>query len=47
MAKIYRTVSHVDGYNGMPQYEIKGTKIYRTVSHVGGYNGMPQFEIRG
>jgi len=25
MAKIYRAVSHVDGYNGMPQLEIKDT----------------------
>ncbi|MEC4208436.1 hypothetical protein VSP96_25535, partial [Escherichia coli] len=45
--KIYRTVSHVDGWNGLPQYEIRGNKIYRTVSHVDGWNGLPQYEIRG
>jgi hypothetical protein len=46
MARIYRTVSHIGGYNGMPQYEIRDRQIYCTVSHVGGYNGMAQFEIR-
>ncbi|WP_318440463.1 hypothetical protein [Photobacterium leiognathi] len=46
MANIYRTVSHVDGYNGLAQYEIRGNQIYRTVSHVRGYNGLAQYEIR-
>lgn len=44
--KIYRTVSHVDGFQGLPQYELRGNQIYRTVSHVDGYQGMPQYEIR-
>ncbi|WP_259524270.1 hypothetical protein [Shewanella baltica] len=47
MPNIYRTVSHVGGWQGLPQYEIKGDKIYRTVSHVDGWQGLPQYEIKG
>jgi hypothetical protein len=47
MPKIYRTVSHADGWTGLPQYEIRENKIYRTVSHLRGWNGLPQYEIRG
>ncbi len=36
MAKSYRTVSHVDGWTGLPQYEIRDNKVYRAVSHVSG-----------
>lgn len=46
MLKIYRAVSHVDGWEGLPQYEIEGDKIYRTVSHVNGWEGFPQYEIK-
>ncbi len=47
MPKIYRTVSHVKGWEGLPQYEIKEDgKIYRTVSHVDGWQGLPQYEIK-
>ena len=44
--KIYRTISHDQGWSGMPQYEIRGNKIYRTSSHEKGWSGMPQYEIR-
>jgi len=47
LSKIYRTLTHVDGYNALPQYQIRADKIYRTVTHVGGYNALPQYEIRG
>ena len=43
---IYRLVSHVGGWNGLAQYEIRGNEIYRTVSHVDGWNGLAQYEIR-
>jgi len=45
MAKIYRIVTHVDGYNALAQYEIRGNQIFRTVSHVNGYNALAQYEI--
>ena len=44
--KIYRVVGHVDGWTGLPQYEIRGNKIYRVVGHVDGWTGLPQYEIR-
>lgn len=45
MSKIDRTVSHVDGWEDLPQYEVKGDKINRTVSHKDGWQGLPQYEI--
>ena len=46
MALIYRTVMHVDGYEALAQYEIRGNKVYRTVTHVDGYHALAQYEIR-
>ena len=46
MLQIYRTVSHVDGWQGLAQFEIRRGKIYRTVSHVDGWQGLPQYEIK-
>ena len=47
MAKIRTTVSHPDGIQGLPWYEIKGKNIYPTVSHPKGWSGFPWYEIRG
>ena len=44
--QIYRTVSHPNGWSGLPDYEIRGNEIYRTVSHPNGWSGLPDYEIR-
>ena len=46
MAQTYRTVSHVDGRQRLPQYEITGNQIHRTVSRVDGRQGLAQYEIK-
>lgn len=46
MKNLYRTVSHPNGWNGLPDYEIKGNQVYRTVSHSEGWSGLPDYEIR-
>jgi len=43
--QLFRTVTHVGGYNPLSQYEIRENEIYRTVTHVDGYNAFPQYEI--
>ena len=45
MKTIYRTVSHPNGWSGLPDYEIKDGQIYRTVSHSYGWSGLPDYEI--
>lgn len=45
--KIYRTVSHPDGWSGLPDYEVKGDRIFRTVTHALGWSGLPDYDIRG
>jgi len=32
MSKIFTAVSHPEGYQGLPWFEIRGDKIYTTVS---------------
>jgi len=44
--QIYRTVSHPNGWSGLPDYEIRGNEIYRTISHPNGWSGLPDYEIR-
>jgi hypothetical protein len=43
MALIYPTVTHVDGFDPLPQYEIRGREVYRAVD---GYIALRQYEIR-
>ena len=46
MKKLYTTVTHPDGYTGLPWFEIRGGKLYTTVTHPDGYTGLPWFDIR-
>ena len=42
MPSISTTVSHPQGFQGLPWFEIRGgTQIYTTVSHPQGYHGLP------
>ena len=44
--QIYRTLNHLDGWSGLPDYEIRGSEVYRTLSHPNGWSGLPDYEIR-
>jgi hypothetical protein len=47
MKRIYRTVSHPQGWSGLADYEIRDDgKIYRAVSHPQGWGGLPDYEFR-
>ena len=39
VSKLYTTVSHPNGYQGLPWFEIIETKIYTTVNHSKGCKG--------
>lgn len=40
MSSIYTTVSHPQGFPGMPWFEIRGNQIYNTFSNPNGYQGL-------
>ena len=43
---LYRAVTHLQGWSGLPYYEIRNGAIYRTISHPEGWSGFPDYEIR-
>ena len=46
MAKKFGNENHVNGYNALPQYEIRGYKVYRTPTPEDGPSELPDLIIR-